>query len=132
MGFYLRTTEAQNDHDWIVQTAAARLDATKYSVYINPGAQKNTAVGGEYPDIIVTPRGSNAVQFIIEVETEGSVNDSEAEQWKSYSKLGATFYILVPYPSLQAARTICLRQGIRTRFAYYWIDERRQFQIRYE
>jgi hypothetical protein len=122
----------QTIHDSIVQAAAERLDATKYTVYINPGQQKNTAVGSEYPDIVVTPKGSNVVQFIIEVETADSVNENEAVQWKTYSQLGGTFYILVPHGSLQAARSICFRRAIAARFASYWWDENRQVQIRYD
>ncbi len=132
MSKHVRGAEGQTSHDWVVNIAGGRLDAAKYTVYMNPGSQKNTAVGGEYPDIIVTPRGLNTIQFIIEVETEASVNDSEATQWKLYSELGATFYILVPYSSLKAARSICARKAIRAKFGYYWFDDKRQFQIRYE
>jgi len=131
MGVYTRPQTTQGLHDTVIQTAAQRLDRSKYDVHMNPGSEKNIAVGSEYPDIVVTPRGANTVQFIIEVETEDSVSDSEADaQWKPYSELGGAFYLLVPHSSLQAARSICLRKAIRAKFATYWF-EHNQLQITY-
>lgn len=132
MGVSIREVKAQNLHDYVVNTAATRLDRAKYDVYTNPGTQKNIVIGGQYPDVVVTPKGVNTVQFVIEVETQDSVNDSEAVgQWKPYSELGSTFYLLVPHVSLQIAQNLCLRNGIQAKFAVYWTDERGNLQIKY-
>lgn len=113
---------SQNEHDSVIQAAYNNLDKTDHTVYTNPNQQKNTSINGQYPDIIITPKNDNTVKFVIEVETAESVNNVEAAQWKSYSQLGGTFYLLVPQLSRNAAEQICLQNGIKARFGTYRYD----------
>ncbi len=112
----------QTLHDRVVQTAYNNLNKTAHDVYVNNGGMRITSVYGEYPDIIITPKGSNSVQWIIEIETVDSITDTEASQWKVYSNLGGIFYILVPRQSRILVETICLKHGIKARYGTYQID----------
>ncbi len=100
-----RLPNNQSVHDRVIEAAASRLDSVNYDIYKNPGQQKNAHVGNNYPDIILTKKGERSLQFIIEVETEDSVNLIEAtNQWKRYStRIKASFYILVPVKSKNLA-----------------------------
>ncbi len=129
-----RVQANQNIHDQVIQIASDNLRRTgSYTVYINPNGQHNTRIGELYPDIILTPPNSTNVQFIIEVETSDSVNASEAtNQWKAYSTLGGTFYLLVPQASRALAESICRQFGIQAKFATYWKDSSNHLTINYE
>lgn len=121
-------------HDRVIEIAANNLRQTgNYRVYTNPGNQHNTRIGTLYPDIILTPPTTNTVQFIIEVETADSVTANEAlAQWKGYSSLGGTFYLLVPRESRILAENICRQYGIRAKFGTYFTNQLNQLTINYE
>jgi hypothetical protein len=112
----------QNEHDNVIQAAYNNLDKVNYRVYTNPNQQKNTSINGHYPDIIITAANENTAKFVIEVETSESVNNIEVQQWKTYSHLGGTFYLLVPYSSKALAELLCLQNGIKARFGTYRIQ----------
>lgn len=109
----------QNEHDKVIQAAFNNLDKVNHRVYTNPNQQKNTSINGHYPDIIITAANDNIAKFVIEVETSESVNNIEVQQWKTYSHLGGTFYLLVPYASKALAELLCLQNGIKARFGTY-------------
>lgn len=119
-----RLPNNQSVHDRVIEAAASRLDSVNYDIYKNPGQQKNAHVGNNYPDIILTKKGERSLQFIIEVETEDSVNLIEAtNQWKRYStRIKASFYILVPVKSKNLAISLCKQIGISARFGTYQVD----------
>jgi hypothetical protein len=125
---------SQNIHDRVIHVAANNLQRVgKYHVYRNPGAEKNTRIGNLYPDIILTPPDKNDVLFVIEVETSDSVNANEAlTQWKPYSNLGGTFYLLVPQQQRILAENICRQYGIVVKFGTYTVDNLNQLTINYE
>jgi len=124
----------QNIHDRVIQIAAENLRRNNnYYVYTNPGTHHNTNIGNLYPDLILTPPNSNNVQFIIEIETADSVNANEAlSQWKAYSNLGGTFYLLVPQVSRILAENICRQYGIQVKFGTWTINYLNQITITYE
>jgi hypothetical protein len=121
-------------HDRVIEIASNNLRQTgNFRVYSNPGTQHNTRIGNLYPDIILTPTSTNEVQFIIEVETVDSVNANEAlVQWKGYSNLGGTFYLLVPRETRILAENICRQYGIRAKFGTYYANNLNQLIINYE
>lgn len=129
----LRNLHNQSIHDRVIQTAYANLDKVNYDVYTNPGQQKLTSVGGQYPDIIITPKNDINVKWIIEVETADSVTQNEAtNQWAQYSNLGGTFYLLIPRESRNLAEQICIQNSIKARFGIYTIDALNIINISYE
>lgn len=121
----------QNEHDNIIQAAYNNLNKINYRIYINPNQQKNASINGQYPDIIITPAGDNTVKFVIEVETSDSVNTNEVQQWKTYSQLGGTFYLLVPFASKALAELLCRQNGVKARFGTYRLQNGR-YIINYE
>lgn len=114
-----RSWNSQGEHDRVIQAAYNNLDKVNHTVYINPNQQKNTSINNSYPDIIITPKNDNTVKFVIEVETVDSINNAEANQWKTYSQLGGTFYLLVPQQSRDVAELICRQNSIKARFGTY-------------
>lgn len=126
-----RSYLSQSLHDRVIQTAAANL--TNWTVYTNPGQQKKAYIGNAYPDLILTNRATNNIEFVIEVETTDSVTAHEAYgQWRQYANLPGTFYLLVPLESRKSAAFFCNQYGINAKFGTYWIDNFNIIQITYE
>ena len=72
----------QRIHDNVIDRVVSALNPANYRALTNKGVQKNWRVGTEYPDVIVTSPSNGTVVFIIEVETQESVNEDEAKnQW---------------------------------------------------
>ena len=122
---------SQNEHDSVIQAAYNNLDKLNHKVYTNPNQQKITSINGHYPDLIITPANDNTVKFTIEVETSDSVNNAEVHQWRTYSQLGGTFYLLVPFASKALAELLCRQNGIKARFGTYRFQNGR-YIINYE
>lgn len=108
-------------HDKIISEIRNVLNQNDFDIYTNPGQEKNACIGNNYPDVILTERGTTKVRFILEVETEASVTWEEAiKQWKKYSnEINATFYLVVPQQLLNKATVLCQQVGINVRFATY-------------
>ena len=108
-------------HDKVITEAVKILDQERFDIYTNPNQEKNASINDNYPDIILTEKGTTTVKFIIEVETSDSINQNEAEnQWKKYAtEINCTFYLLVPTNSLNKANELCKILGINVRFARY-------------
>ena len=124
---------SQTLHDRVIQVAYGNLDKINHDVYTNPGQQKQTSVGGQYPDIIITTKNDNNVKWIIEVETAESISQYEAvTQWIQYSRLGGTFYLLIPRASRNLAEQICVQNNIKARFGTYTTDALNNITINYE
>lgn len=92
-----RTTESTNLHDRVIREIRYVLNQKEYDIHLNPGQEKNAGIAGNYPDVIMTIKGTPNVKFILEVETADSITKEEAEgQWKKYAnEIKATFYIVV-------------------------------------
>lgn len=113
----------QSEHDKVIQKAYDGLDKVNHDVYTNPGQSHNTGVDGLYPDIIITNKGDKYVKFCIEVETADSINQNEVSQWRDYStRIGGTFYLLVPVEYKNKAELLCRQNGIKARFGTYQKD----------
>ena len=66
-------------HDKVIAEAVKILNQEKFDIYTNPSQEKNAGINDNYPDIILTEKGTNTVKFIIEVETTDSITENEAE-----------------------------------------------------
>jgi hypothetical protein len=132
-GICMLEKQDQIVHDTILSVAAEKLRKIgRYEVYTNPGQEKKVDIAGFYPDIILTNKGSKIVRFIIEVETNSSVNEYEVDQWKKFAALGAIFYLLVPRSVLDTAKRLCIDRKVDVKFGYYWEDSSGDLQISYE
>lgn len=101
-----RNPEEQTNHDKVVEDSAETYRESEESpkVYTNPNGEKNRDISGEYPDIIVIYNES--LKVIEEIETENSVNETELEQWKTYSKLGTSFQLVVPLETISMVENL--------------------------
>jgi hypothetical protein len=129
-----RTRDMQEYHDRVIEIAAENL-RNNFTVYTNPGNQRLTSVGNSqlYPDIILTLKMDNIIQYIIEVETIDSVTYTEVNQWKQFSAFGGVFYLMVPREVREKAENLCRTYGINSiKFATYWVDNFNNLQIDYE
>lgn len=97
----------QHKHDgflrWLKEREPERGAGRKgYVVYTNPGGEKARAACALlrglqlYPDLIVLREPRRNLYLIAEVETEGTVTDTEARQWAAYSECGVPFTLYVP------------------------------------
>jgi hypothetical protein len=119
-----RNFDSQRLHDKVIQAAAAQFDKTLHDIFTNENSQKNAWIGSHFPDIIITKKGTMTPEFIIEVETQDSVNIIEAsDQWKKYAtEISASFYLLIPLISKNEAINLCKQVGISVRFGTYTTD----------
>lgn len=120
-----RTELSQTEHDDLVALIAKkRFSYTDGSVtYTNPNGEKNCAVDDQYPDIVVVK--DKSVQRIGEVETEETVTENEAEQWKTYAALNKYFYLYVPKSKVADAKTIIKSKnvGITGLRSFEYVDD---------
>ena len=125
-----RIEEEQTEHDLVIEAALEQFaGSAKYALHANPGTEQNVAVGHQYPDIVVTERGSSKVRFLIEVETTGTVGDQELNHWRALSMLGPPFYMLTPYAATADAARLCTNAGIKCHNGFYVKDELGRFKV---
>lgn len=128
-----RPLNEQIAHDLIVREAARRLGASgKYALHINPGEEHNSKLGGLFPDIIGTDKGSGRARFVVEVETQSSIDPHETPHWRDLARLGVPFYLMVPEPMLSVAQKLAERAEIECRWGTYCENERGQVRIVYK
>lgn len=110
-------------HDRVVREIVDCLNQKSYDIYTNPGQEKNAGIGDNYPDVIMTEKGTKTVKFILEIEVAESITQEEAiRQWKKYAiEINASFYIVVPLQSLNKAKELCQMNNIKARFATFQI-----------
>ena len=120
-----RTTESTNLHDRVIREIRYILNQKEYDIHLNPGQEKNAGIAGNYPDVIMTIKGTPNVKYILEVETADSITKEEAEgQWKKYAnEIKATFYIVVPEAFAFRAKQLCQQAGVNARFATFAIND---------
>jgi len=125
-----RTDEEQTQHDLVVEAAVEQFaNSAKYAIHSNPGTEKNVAVGRQYPDIVVTEKGSTKVRLLIEVETTDTVGSQEVEHWRTLSRLGSPLYLLTPLAVTPDAERLCAEAGIKCHHGYFVEDEQGRFRI---
>ncbi len=125
-----RPEEEQTEHDLVIEAAVEQFaSSARYTLHSNPGTEKNIAVGHQYPDIIVTERGSAKVRCVIEVETTDTIGDQEVPHWRALSTLGPALYLLTPYAATADAERLTAAAGIRCHHGYYHKDELGRFRV---
>ncbi len=108
----VRPVREQLEHDRVIRLLQAK-NKRKYDAGINPGAERNVAVGtgpsALYPDLVLTSleRGRK-VEAVVEVETGESVNHLEAlAEWAHFARLRPAFHLYVPSTMIEVARRLC-------------------------
>lgn len=119
LNFFFRMS---NIHDRVIREIGEHLNQEKFDVYTNPNQEKNAGIGDNYPDVILTEKGTRTVKFFMEVETVESVSSVEAmAQWtKYYNEINATFYLVVPVTVINKAKELCQKANVNARFTTYY------------
>lgn len=116
----------QTLHDKVIESAKEQLDKLNHDVFTNPDGLKNMGVetsrGLLYPDLIITNKNVKKVKIIIEVETDSSINEFEAKQWKEYADyINAPFWLLVPHAKKDLTKTILHKCAISANVGTYMV-----------
>ncbi len=124
-----RTESRQDIHDRVVKACGRgwrnNLDEATHQVHTNPGQEKNQSANSDnYPDVVVTRRGTGTVAYVDEVETSESVTESEAkDQWVRYGKLGVPFDLTVERGSEGAADRLIQKHKVKVRSLWKWYEK---------
>jgi hypothetical protein len=130
MAMAARTEEEQTEHDLVIEATVEQFaNSAKYVILPNPGTEKNVAIGHQYPDIVVTEKGSAKVRLVIEVETTDTVGEQELDHWRGLAGLGPPLYLLVPYTATTDAKRLCADASIKCHHGYYHKDEMGRFKV---
>lgn len=107
--YYLK----QPDHDSAVRAARDIYQQHGVLVWINPDGEKNKECCGYYIDVIAAANPQATMVWVIEIETEDSVNDTEAlGQWKEYDRAYTSWKLAVPTTSKSEAERLIQKHGI--------------------
>lgn len=111
-----RPPDEQDLHDRVIRAINARLTSAGRIAHTNPGPVRMVAIDGLYPDLILSMVHERAdiVEAIYEIETASTVERQHAEaEWVPFSKIGVTFYLVVPADRFEEARCIADNVGIK-------------------
>ena len=110
-----RITTNQSTHDDAVRAAASIYRKKGRTVSINPDGEKNESWSGYYIDVIAKRSNSATSAWVIEIETEDSVSEAEAEkQWVDYDKAYTqAWYLAVPVEEKENAKGLLRQFGIQ-------------------
>jgi len=99
------------------------LGTEKHDKFKNDRLEERTfAVDNLYPDIILTKKGTDTIEFVIEIVTKEHLNqNSLLNKWVPLSKHDYTLYLLVPKTALKQVEKWCNEQKIIVRFGAYEI-----------
>ena len=71
-----------------------------------------------YPDIVIINSFTNKIVMIGEVETTGSLNEIEVEQWRQFTRLSTTVYIFYPKGLYAKMSNLCKKVPLTGFFEY--------------
>ena len=97
-------------HDWMVSYLSSKLSRDYSDVKTNPAGERKSEFKGHYPDLILGNHG--LVLAIMEVETEGTITEQRAGEWKKITGLGAKLILMVPRTSKARVIDLLWKQGI--------------------
>lgn len=82
--------------------------------------ERKFAVDNLYPDVILTKKGTDTIDFIIEVVVPEHLNkESLQKKWLPLSQKGTSLYLLVPKDNLKIIEQWCDDQKMKVRFGTY-------------
>ena len=115
-------------HNSVIQSLKNKLETDGKYVVINPGTEENQ--GGHikrdgkyfYPDVIVRPIKGSKISEIYEIETEDTVDETEAEQWKIFNEGSSDFYLVLPENSVNKTMAIINSKGFEIKDYFFYDD----------
>jgi hypothetical protein len=109
-----RSVTQQRLHDVVIDALADDYRRRGYVVHANPNQQKNFAIEGRYPDVVVMAKAGQRPLIVVEVETAQSVSASEAaRQWGEYDERYRAWILAVPANARAAAKVLVEEQELR-------------------
>ncbi len=81
-------------HEMILENTTKQLSREYKEIRINKQDEKKAEYKGLYPDMILGNHG--LVLALVEVETEESISERQAENWKALSGLGVKLILMIP------------------------------------
>ncbi|MBC8507268.1 MAG: MmcB family DNA repair protein [Anaerolineales bacterium] len=117
-----RIYNKQSEHDGAVRAAGQIYRKHGKHAWINPNGEKNKSWSGRYIDVIAGENQQATSAWVIEIETDDSVNDTEARsQWKDYSEAySQRWYLAVPSSSKTKAEQLLQKHGITNCTVITW------------
>ncbi len=99
------------------------LKTDKHTKYKNDRlSEKQYAVNNLYPDIIMTKKDTDEIDFIVELVVKSHISTEVLnKRWKPLSNTGANFYLLVPKSEKNVVENMCNEERLRFRIGTYVI-----------
>ena len=97
-------------HDWLVTYLQGRLARDYKEIQANYQDNQQHEFNGHYPDLILANQGM--VLAIMEVETEETINQEQAERWQEFAALGAKLILMVPNHMSPKVMDLVLQKGL--------------------
>jgi hypothetical protein len=97
-------------HDWMISYLKNKLSRDYDDIKVNIGQDRSNEFKGHYPDLILENHG--LVLAVMEVETEKTISDEKAKEWKIMSGLGAKLILMVPKALKPRVLDILWKQGM--------------------
>ena len=83
-------------------------------------SERKFAVNNFYPDVILTKKDSNEIEFIIEIVVKSHIKKEVLfEKWKPLSEIGPIFYLLVPIAERNTIEKWCNEEKMKFRIGTY-------------
>lgn len=97
------------------------LKTEKHSKFKNDRlSERKFAVNDLYPDIILTKKDSDEIEFIIEIVVKNHLSkESLQKKWKPLSESGPIFYLLVPKANRNTVENWCNEEKMKFRIGTY-------------
>lgn len=116
-----RSKVEQLEHDQIITDLATKLMEHGATVMVNPGESNDNPINYEnkeyYPDLYTISNGN--VNWVFEVETEGTVAPGAVSQWHKYAKLGK-LCLVAPKDKATVLRQLLKSNDIQVRKVLYY------------
>jgi len=97
-------------HNWMVSYLKERLSRDYDDIKVNLYDERKNEYKGHYPDLILSNHGM--VLAVMEVETEKSINEQKAGEWKALSSLGVKLILMVPRSAKSKVVDLLWKEGM--------------------
>lgn len=97
-------------HDWMVTHLRQRLSRDYKDIKTNLEGERKNEFKGFYPNLILGNHG--IVLALMEVETEGTLTEEKAEEWKRLSGTGVKLILMIPKALRSKTLELLWKMGI--------------------
>lgn len=117
--------EEKDIYKAVLERLYSGLGTEKHDKFKNDRlSERRFSVDNLYPDVILTKKGTETIDFIIEIVVKEHLNSESLEKkWLPLSKQGPTLYLLVPKSNLKQVEKWCADKKVKSRFGTYEIKK---------